>query len=207
MIPLKSGNFKPAPAGATHARCVRIIDLGTQVKPKFNTAARTILFGFECPELLMEGGDNAGKPYLVMQRFTASLSAKSKLKPFIEGWFGKPIATAEQIAHLSQNMHTLLGRWALISIAHSDDGEHANITFAAKPMAAFNPSAYPAVINEHIYLSLDPTAFKRQDFEKLSDAIKDVIKRSPEWKTLTGEADDAGDTGAGAPPADDDVPF
>lgn len=207
MIPLSSkSSFKPAPPGAHHGRCVRIIDLGTQTSERWKKSQRKILFGFELPEVLIQEGEAKGKPHLLLQRMTASLAPKGKLRPFIEGWFGKQIGGAEQEVELANNLHRLLGRFALLVVVHDETGEYANITSAAPPMAGFNKAAYPQV-NESLYLSLDPASFDRSVFDKLPDGIKAIIMQSPEWRVLTGGVDPhvtTDSTGGGVD--DDDAP-
>ncbi|MFA5376840.1 MAG: hypothetical protein WC455_13910 [Dehalococcoidia bacterium] len=59
------------------------------------TSNKVILM-FELDQTIKEG-EFAGKRFTVSEKFTLSLGEKSKLRPFIEAWAGKPFTADEQV--------------------------------------------------------------------------------------------------------------
>ena|SRR6185503_8103761 len=127
------------PSGAFAATCVDIIDLGMRVKDfkGVKSAAHTIALVFSTGKTSSEGF-----ALDVSQEFTMSLSDKSKLKPFLEGWRGKAF-TAEEKGSSFDIVKDYGNRHAFINIVHkqSVDGQktYANIG-AAMPL----PEGMPA---------------------------------------------------------------
>lgn len=190
MIPLNNTTFTPAPAGVATGICIRVIDLGHQTSTFSGKTrdVRKICFGFELPEVLIEEGEQEGEPYIIYQRFTASMGPKSNLKPFVENWFSKKMTTDEQIKEFSMNMKKLLGQPAQLNIIHSEDGKYANIGTIMKFMGDRKALAKPK--NELLYVSLDPSSFDKAAFLKLSQPFQDTIMKSPEWKVINGNVKD-----------------
>jgi len=207
LIPLNSTSFKPAPEGPTLGLCVRVIDLGTQ-RTEFSGSIkhqRKLVLGFELPNVKIDEGDHAGEPYIIHQRFTASMSDKANLRPFIENWFAKKFVSPEQIHGLASNMHKLLGQPGLVNIVHSKDGKYANISTIMKwtgPKAEL-----PTPFNKLIAFSLDPSSFDPKVLAVLGEGFQEAIKSSPEYKVVTGQQPDAAPESDGPPPDDDNMPY
>jgi hypothetical protein len=190
-------DFELAPQGTQIARCWRIVDIGTRVskhldertgKPK---QARKIIISWE-----LVGTDMGnGKPFIVSERYTASLHKKSTLRKVLEGWRGSSF-TPEQLEGFA--LKQLLGKPALLGIVHSEDGKYANVKTAAglpKGMTA------PSMVNAPYELSLDD--FDRSVFEGLSEGMKRLISEAPEFAALQGQPQQPATVGD----MDDDIPF
>jgi hypothetical protein len=207
----QTSSFKPAPAGAAVARCVQIIDLGTQTEEGFKGRGvrhvHKIRFGFELPFVKMTEGDYAGQPYVIHRRFTLSFHPKSNLKAFLETWFAKKIEGEETINKIINNFPNFLGQVCQVTIVHSEDGEFANIMSIGQFLG--EKKAVPAPFNPLIYFELSPEGYKKEIFEKLPEKTQETIKQSPEWialnggPTMTPGSHDPRDES----PSDDDVPF
>lgn len=198
------------PEGTFVMRCVRIIDLGTQQgeyqgKPK---VARKVRLVFESSELMPDdaGDDFAGKPFLVNQTFTASLSEKATLSKFLEAWRGQKFTDAQRKGF---DISTLLNAPALCTIVHTVKGDktYVNIQSAAKLVKGMNA---PAATVDRYKFSLED--FDQATFDKLSQYTQQTIAKSPEYQALfppsgqkpavtTRQATPAGDD------IDDDIPF
>jgi hypothetical protein len=108
--------FLPVPAGLHMARCYAVIDIGLQTNVQYNTRSPKILIGWEFPNALME----SGKPFIHLQRYTASLSEKSHLRKCLESWRGKELTTEELQGF---PLKTLLGMTCYMTIKHRLDAK------------------------------------------------------------------------------------
>jgi hypothetical protein len=73
------------------ARCYLLVDLGKQYSEYYQTISEKVLIGWEFPMELME----SGKPFIQMQRYTASLSEKAALRGILNGWRGRAFSPEE----------------------------------------------------------------------------------------------------------------
>lgn len=192
------GDFEQAPIGTHVARCIKIIDIGTQkgeYQGKVNIRRQCII-GWELPNELMQEGDYAGKPFTVSRFYTASLGEKANLRKDLENWRGKQFTDQELHGFHSKK---LLGVPCMISIIHNDKGKAR----VAGVMALAKGMTVPDQVNANVYFSLDE--FDAKVFEALSDGYQKLIKASPEWASLQqqpqqapkGKFDDM----------EDDIPF
>ena len=201
-------DFKLPPAGSFLARLYRIIDIGTQTtewmgKKKMQ---RKIIAMFE-----LHGEDNdgqplqtaEGKPLIVSKRYTLSLDEKATLRKDLEAWRGKAF-TQEELDGF--NLEVLLGKCCMVSVTHStyDGKEYANIAGISQVPAALKKLGEPVGVNELLIFTLDP--FDQAKFDKLSEGMQGVIKKSAEYRN-TFEPNSAPVTSASSELIDDDIPF
>jgi hypothetical protein len=135
---LTAGTFVPAPPGAHQAVLVDIQDLG-EMDDGFGGRKPFIKYVFQLAETM----DN-GKPYVVSQRFNATLHNKGKLRPFIQSMRGKPF-TAEELKGFDDE--ELVGKNYLLNIIHNigkNGGTYANIASASPWDTKFGPNIEPA---------------------------------------------------------------
>lgn len=210
-------DFAIHPAMVTAARCTRIIDLGTvdgefKGKPK---KIHKIMFAFESAELMPETeGEYAGKPFLVIQRYTASLSEKGLLRPALESWRGRKFTPAELDAF---DLKNVLGKACMLNIVHTDPDDkgkvYANLS-AIMPLP--KGMTAPEAVGDLVFFSCSD--FSQEAFDKLSDNLKEQIKKSDEYKELFPSGAPAAKLASkpvqsAAKPApadnlqDDDIPF
>lgn len=194
-VSAKGSDFEQPPVGMHIARCVRIVDLGTQEttwqgKPK---QARKVLVSFE---LLGEPRMDDGRPFLASTRYTASLSDRAMLRKDLESWRGRPFTAAELEGF---DLSAILGRPCMVNLVKSEDEKYTNIA-AITPLPAGLTA--PKAENELVEFSLDD--FNEAVFNSLSDGLKETIAKSPEYTAIksgnphvhTGVAD-----------MDEDIPF
>lgn len=171
------GDFEQAPIGTHVARCVKIIDIGTQkgeYQGKVNIRRQCII-GWELPLELMTEGEYAGKPFVVSRFYTASLGEKANLRKDLENWRGRAFTEQELMGFDSKN---ILGKPCLISIIHNDKGKAR----VAGVMAMTKGTAVPEQINPSVHFSLDE--FDQKVFDSLSEGYKKFIQASPEYQGL-----------------------
>ena len=197
------GEFEQAPTGTHAARCIKLIDLGTQ-KGEYQgvpNLKHKIIIGWELPLSLMTTGDYAGKPFTVTRFYMLSLSEKATLRADLKSWRGRDF-TAEELAGFE--VRNILDKGCMLSIAPNKKGKAEVVAIMGLPQGL----QLPPRVNELTYFSLDRAEFVRADFEKLSDGIKKMITASPEWAQLNnpqGYAEQ--EQQAPADNFDDDIPF
>ena len=203
-----SSDFKLPPAGSFMARLYRIIDIGTQTtewmgKKKMQ---RKIITMFE-----LHGEDNDGnalttednKPLIVSKRYTLSLDEKATLLKDLQAWRGKEF-TPEELDGFS--LEAVLGKFCMVNITHSDynDKTYANISSISQVPAALKKLGEPVGVNEPFMFSIDP--WDQEKFDKLSEGMKGVIKKSAEYRN-TFEPNAPAVSSAPSELMDDDIPF
>lgn len=174
--------FEHASVGNHVARCVGMIDLGTQEQTYEGKTsyARKIVLRFELPNELMQDGDYAGKPFLVSKFYTASLSEKANLRRDLESWRGRPFTAQELAGFDSKNV---LDKPCMVNVVHTEKGKAkvTSVTPIPKGMQV------PPRVNDLLYFSLERDEFKPEVFDKLHDYYKGQITQSPEWAELQGK--------------------
>lgn len=194
------GDFEQPPIGTHVARCVKLIDIGTQ-KGEYQgkaTFKRQVIIGWELPNELMTTGDYAGKPFTVSKFYTASLSEKSNLRADLKNWRGRDFTEQELAGFDSKN---IMGKPCMLSLTENDKGK----TRVTGVMALPKGTQVPDKINPTVYLSLEPSEFDQAVFESISDGIKKMIVLSPEYQALKNPATPV--SGGSFSDFEDDIPF
>lgn len=192
------GDFEQPPVGTHVARCVKIIDIGTQ-KSEYQGQAnirRQCIIGWELPNELISEGDYAGKPFTVSRFYTCSLSEKANLRKDLANWRGRDFTEQELQGFESKN---ILGKPCMLSLTPNDKGKVRVTGVMALPKG----TQVPPQVNDTVFFSLDE--FNRDVFEKLSDGYKKLIMASPEYKHAT-DPQAVAKRGHFAD-MDDDIPF
>ena len=180
----KSGkDFTIHPPGVFAARCTRIIDLGTHDTEWEGKKKKThkIVFAFESAELMGDDeGEFAGKPYLIVQRYTASLGAKAKMRADLESWRGRKFTPAEIE---SFDLHNVLGKPCFVNMVHSDsDSSGKTYSNVASIMPLPAGMSAPKAVGELLFFSLSD--FDQDIYDKLGDYYKKTIAESDEYKSM-----------------------
>lgn len=199
------GNFKPVPPGSYVARCISVIDLGTQVSNgKFGEkAAHKVRLSWE-----VFGDDDDGQPLTVndmpmtvSKEYTVSLHEKAALRRDLAAWRGRDFTDEERRGF---DIDRLLGAYALINVTHDTGGNgktYANVAGIA-PVPKAMASAKPTGVHPLTRFDLD--APDMEVFDALPEWLQKRIQAAPEWGHKP-----AGATTSGSDLADmdDDVPF
>ena len=202
-----SGTYTPPEAGTFAARCVAVIDLGTQTSTYEGEtkAAHKLLMQFEVCD--NDNRRDDGSPHIVSKRFTASLHAKAALRGFLEAWRGRPF-TPDELRGF--DLKTLLDVPCLLGIVHSDKGDrtYANISSVMRL-----PKGMPAPVGVQHLTWFDLSAPDWESFSMLPQRLQDQITASPEYQrgkqvparvSVTGNPPSA--TPAPRPPAPSPAP-
>ena len=203
------GDFKPIPEGQYAAICDMMVDLGLQDGGSYGPKHK-VYIRFQVPEQRVEyvdkDGNEQNKPAVIGVQFTVSLSDKSNLKPFLEGWRGKKF-TAEEVREF--DITNIAGKPAFLNVVHDEGvGSNAGKTFANIASIMPIPKGVPVPKLEGEVIVHD------DDNDRYNDL--------PEWlqKKIDAQVEEDAQParGGGTPPSraqpsvfdtdlDDDVPF
>lgn len=204
-----SGEFVQAPVGNHPARCIKLIDIGTQEgeyagKPTFR---RQIVVMWELPTETFQNKEGRDVPFVVSKWYTASLSEKANLRADLVNWRGRDFTQEELMGFESKN---ILDKTCMVQITHNDKGK-AKVTGVSSVPKGF---AVPPRVNEIVYFSLEKDEFDAAVFDTLGDFFQGKIKATPEWAALhdkaKGPVKPSGGEGGGGSHFDDfvdSIPF
>ena len=196
------GNYEHVPQGSHSARCIKVIDLGTQEKSfkGKDKQVHQVLIQWEIPDIKMTDGEKAGQPMVISKFYTASLGTaeyRTNLFKDLTAWRGKSFTDAELNEFELKN---ILGAACLLSVVVNEK-KRANvdsIMSLPKGMTVAKPT------NALVSFSIDE--FNQEVFDSLSAGVKAIIEQSPEYKAVhNGVNQDA--SPAGGDDFDDEIPF
>lgn len=197
-------DYEQAPLGTHVARCVRLIDIGTQGSEYEGkkSSRRQVVVSWELCEELMTEGDFAGQPFLMSKFFTQSLNEKAKLRQWLITWRGRDFTPEELEGFDAKN---ILGVPCLISVTASETTGKSIVSGVMKLTKGIKP---PAQITPTTFFSLEPGEFDRAVFEGLPDGFKRMVETSPEYQELSNGKAPAtqGDDPTEWEEGDDDMP-
>lgn len=183
----EQGEYQNTPEGRYVAICYQVIDLGTQAKKTMDGIKPTqqILFGFEMFGLDAQGDPTLvmadGRPYYGRTILTLSLHPKSRLRPFLGSWRGKPIKD-EEVPNAPALIKSFLTQAAEIVISHrpwTDGSGKVSEEFAS--ISPVHPkTTIPRSVNDPIFFDIGN--WDAAVFDKLPTWIKNKIEQSEEFK-------------------------
>lgn len=173
--------FEPCPAGTHAARCVGFIDLGSheqEFQGETKGKKRLILLSFEIPG---ERRDD-GKPFLVSKRYTWSVHEKANLRKDLEAWRSKRFVETD-FGPGGFDIRNVIGKPCTIVINHTEKEGKTYVNIASIG-AAMKSITMPDQETETTYLALVDGLFDRQTFDGLTDRMKEMVSKSPEYQAL-----------------------
>lgn len=172
------GDFELVPAGTFAATCYRVIDLGTQQvewQGKVKNQKKVMLSWEMTDEKMTDG-----RPFAMHQRYTLSSSDKSALRRDLESWRGRPF-TEEELGKF--DISNLLGKACLLGIVHEPKNGKTYANLSSILRLPKGMTATPAINN---LVQFDLSNFDKAVYESLSDSLRAVIAKSPEYQELMG---------------------
>jgi hypothetical protein len=206
--------YEPLPTGLHHSVCYGVVDIGTQPGGQYEPK-RQIAVLWEVPSVRIDierDGKKVNLPRGIMAIYTLSLGVKSKLRPMLESWRGRPF-TEEELNGF--DLQALVGANCFLNVVHkAGTGANAGRTFAN--VASVNP--LPKGIaklkpeNPTIYFALDDCGPSITVPPTMSEWLKAKILQSEECQREArsrGEPERAGtqQPAASGDNLDEDVPF
>lgn len=196
-------DFKIAPAGNHLARLYSIIDIGHQetVWKGDTKIMHKVVFTWE-----LHGEDNEGqplatddgKPLIVSKRYTVSLGDQSTLRKDLESWSGKKMTEEDRKGF---DLKTLLGKFCMLSVVHSEDGKYANISSINSVPSAIR-NAIPDGINQPVSFWLNE--YTQAQYDALPKYYREKITESSEWRGQKAKQETATES---VNALADDIPF
>lgn len=182
-------DFKQAPIGNHVARCIRLIDLGTQhgeYQGQPNTRNQVLVTWELCNELMEDG-----KPFTVSHFYTNSLNEKATMRAHLEAWRGQQFTEAETRGF---DLNNILGKPCMLTVIANDKGRSKVSAVSGMPKGMKAPEA----VNK-------PTAFwieewTQEAWDAIPKGIREIIEKSDEYKARTGN-------GKARQEVDDDLPW
>jgi len=185
MLTAKATNekqFELAPEGTHIARCIQIVDLGTQ-SVEFNGEKKEqhkARITWELPnEQRVFKEENGEQPFLVSKEFTVSLSDKANLRKVLESWRGKAFEENELQGFDVMNV---LGVPCMLQIIHKTSKSGNKYAEISSVMKLMKGTVCPNQINPSTSLSFED--WNETIFNGLNEWLRDKIKLSPEYRQL-----------------------
>lgn len=165
----------PVPAGTYRGVLVHVTDIGEQLckGKKGDYYQNQVVFTYELVGKTKEI-DGQQKPIDLSRTFGVTRGANSAFRKFVQDWTGKHM-TDEEWDDFDPG--TLLSRNAMLSVAHNDTGEYANISTAMQP---FEGDVYPAPALPLLYFDMDN--WDDSVFNQLPEWAQERIKKSTQYQ-------------------------
>lgn len=172
----KSSDFPKVSEGVHIARCVRLIDLGTQLNERYGKYQPKVILGFEIPEETIEI-EGVKKPLMISKEYTNNLGDKANLRKDLEAWRSKPFSDEEARGF---DLTKLVGKTCMLTVIHkeSNGNTYANISSIAPLHKSLTA---PDQFNES--LIYDINMGKEGTFEKLPEFQRAKILKAKELNT------------------------
>ena len=189
--------FPSVSVGVHKARCIKVIDLGTQKNDYQGQISwkRTVLILWETPEEL----DGEGKPMTISKFYNLSLHEKSKLSQDLVSWRGRPFTETEI---KSFDVSKLAGVACMLNVIEKNG---KSVISSVMPLAK-NDKVVEQVLPTVIFSLQDFQNGKKETFNKLSEGIRNMILRSRELQDMNQDLGD-GNNGSDLNVGDEAIPF
>lgn len=134
---------------------VQVLDLGEQVnifaeEDNPNKTQRKVYITFEVADERLDDG----RPLVIGQELTASLSTKSRLRPTIESLLGRPLVEAD-LADATQTLKSILGRSAFVEVEHVTTRKGTTFAKIKNVMKLSKGISVESPYNDLVFLDLD----------------------------------------------------
>lgn len=173
------GEFENVPEGQYIARCIKVIDLGTQYNDRYENWQSKIYITWEILDDGVRMTD--GRPFAVSQMYTASLNEKSRLYADLTSWRGKKFTPSELLGF---DISKLLGAYCQIQVIHAEVGDktYANVN------TIMSTKERPEGINETVMFDIESPDMKV--FDGLGKYLQGKIQGSQEWNRTKPDSDE-----------------
>lgn len=196
--------FELTPPGTYIGRCYSMVYMGT-LKGEYQgkeIEQKKVRITWELPtEMKVYKEENGEQPASISREFTLSMSEKSNLRKFLEGWRGRSF-TGEEAKKF--DIAKLVGLPCTLSVIHKMSQKGKAYAMVSSASTVMKGMECPAQINKSFVFSMQD--FDQAKFDALPDFLKDQVKESYEYKALVGIEQVAEEPAAAAAPTDD-LPF
>lgn len=205
LIAKKTGsNVEPCPAGNHIARCIAVIDLGTQIKSfkGKNTPQRRARITWELPEeQKVFKTENGMQPYLLSHEYTLSLSDKAILRKDLASWRGRDFTQQELEGF---DLKNILDKCCMLNVIHKQKEGSSDVYANVSSVAAMPKGIeIKARINPLVFFSLEE--YDEKVFSSLNETTRAKIQLSPEFQKISSP--NHFDTSTQSELTEEDIPF
>lgn len=192
--------YEPVAAGTYAARCIQMIHIGTVEELIQGTLKKLnkVRITWELPTELKVFNEEKGlQPCVISKEFTLSMNEKATLRKFLASW--RTVDFTDKEAE-SFDITALLGKPCMLAVVHktSKSGNvYAEISSVSALVKGMN---MPDQINPSVELSYEN--WNTTIFDALPDFIKDKMRKSDEYNSMTHPAE-----AQTATEIEDDLPF
>lgn len=206
------GQSDPIPAGAQHAVCYGVIDLGTQ-PPTVATykPSHRVRIMFEVPDERIEierDGVKVNLPRVISREFILSLGSpkkSTKLCDFLEAWRGRKFTDQERAGF---DLKNVIGANCILNIVHTsrNGNTYSDISSVAPLMRTMGKRGMET---PEVYFTISdiPDGEPVTIPPSVPEFIRKQIEKSFEFVQRSGAAPHNGHDNDPPPPDDDDIPF
>lgn len=172
-IKTTGGDFEQPPTGTHLAICVGMVGIGTRwTEYQGKRRERTeVMLTWELPNELMD----TGKPFTVSNWYTRSMHEQSSLRNALINWRTRDFTEAE-LADF--DLKAVLGKPCTLTLVKNDKGKVRVGTVSGLPKGM----TVPKPVNELRHFDVEE--WNDDDFNKLSDRVKDMIRDSREFAAM-----------------------
>ncbi len=206
-------NVPPIDAGAYHAICAAVVDLGTQPpnNPQYR-ARQEVLFMWELPDERREferDGVRVNEPRIIKRRFPLFLGGNkpTELRKMLESWRGRPF-TADELNGF--DLKNVLGVNCLLTVVHvvKPTATYANVG-SVSPLIKGTPKRTAETHPLYFTLSDIPDGSPCVWPPTMPEWLRGDIMKSAEYLTRFEGGSHEHDSHDGAPSTDEDdtIPF
>lgn len=191
--------FTPAPEGTHLARCIRLIDLGTQ-KNEYQgkiSFREEVVVQWELPNETIDT-ESGPQPMIVSKFYTISLNEKANLRADLESWRGRAF-TPDELGGF--DLEAVLNAPAMVNVVHNEAGRARVRGVMKVPRGTECPKAH----NTPSAFWLDP--WDDEAFAALPEGFQKIIQRSSEWADLNAGGGPTANPQHGPRDDDNDIPF
>jgi len=171
--------FTPCPAGTYPARCIQLIDLGTQASEWQGQVKRQRKLVIVWEILDPETRKDDGSPFLLNKSYNAILMTMASLRKDLASWRGRDFTPEELKGFRSENV---LNQPCLLSVIHDTKPDGRVFANISGIMKAPRGMAVPPATGPLLSWSMDNPDWPV--FAQLSSRLADKIAASPEYKLL-----------------------
>lgn len=184
-------------AGVHKARCIKVIDLGTQKNDYQGQISwkRTVLLIWEVPEEL----DGEGKAMTISKFYNLSLHEKSTLSQDLTSWRGRAFTETEK---QSFDVSKLCGVPCTLNVIEKNGKARISSVMPLAKGDKVAEQVYPSVM----FSIADFQEGKKEVFNQLSEGIRNMILRSRELQDMNQDLGDGGN-GSDLNVGDEAIPF
>lgn len=203
FMPTPSKNEYESPLPGTHIGIAyKVLDLGTQKNDypgSDGKSRRQVFIDFELPE----SRKLDGHPMTIGKFYTYSSHEKATLRLHLESWRTKRFNDEEIVKF---DLFSVIGKPCLLNIIEKESGGVKIGGIGSMP-AALKAAKYQAE-GVPVKLWLTTELFNQAAFDGLTDGMKEIIKKSPEYHELQAvNLSDAAEPSQPSAEINDDIPF